>query len=33
MRQCWEYEPRQRPTFRDLLQIFRRDPEYFEFND
>ena len=33
MRQCWEYEPRARPTFRDLLQIFRREPEFFEFNE
>ena len=31
MRQCWEYEPGQRPTFRELLQLFRREPEYFEF--
>ena len=33
MRQCWEYEPRSRPTFRDLLQIFRREPDFFEFNE
>ncbi|XP_012283848.1 tyrosine-protein kinase shark [Orussus abietinus] len=28
MRSCWSYLPTDRPTFKDLLEIFSSDPEY-----
>jgi hypothetical protein len=28
MEQCWAYQPRDRPTFIQLLEIFSSDPEY-----
>ncbi|XP_021915720.1 tyrosine-protein kinase shark isoform X4 [Zootermopsis nevadensis] len=28
MERCWAYQPRDRPTFSELLEIFSSDPEY-----
>ncbi|XP_069687001.1 tyrosine-protein kinase Shark [Periplaneta americana] len=28
MERCWAYQPRDRPTFNELLEIFSSDPEY-----
>ena len=32
MRNCWDYEKEKRPTFRELLTTFRRNPDYFDFH-
>ena len=28
MQKCWSYNPSDRPTFGELLEIFSNDPEY-----
>lgn len=30
MRQCWAYQPAERPTFERLLHHFRTEPEYLQ---
>lgn len=33
MRRCWEYDPKDRPTFSELLEIFSSDPEYVNIKE
>lgn len=33
MRKCWEYNPRDRPTFTELLQFFSSDTEYINIQE
>ena len=28
MQKCWSYEPADRPTFQELIEIFSSDPDY-----
>ncbi|XP_049955937.1 tyrosine-protein kinase Shark isoform X2 [Schistocerca serialis cubense] len=33
MKRCWEYNPKDRPTFNELLEIFSSDPEYINIKE
>ncbi|PSN45883.1 Tyrosine-protein kinase HTK16 [Blattella germanica] len=33
MERCWAYQPRDRPTFSELLEIFSSDPEYINIKE
>lgn len=33
MKRCWEYFPKDRPTFNELLEIFSSDPEYINIKE
>lgn len=33
MMRCWQYDPRDRPTFTELLNIFSTDTEYMNIQE
>lgn len=33
MQSCWSYAPQDRPTFKELLEIFSSDPEYMNLKE
>lgn len=33
IKSCWAYEPENRPTFSELIDIFSADPDYANLRD